>query len=441
MKKALALVLSAAMLLSLAACGAQKAETTETTAAPKAAETKAAETTAAKAAETEAAEAEAASEEKEAVDFKAGMVCIGNENAAYDRNFYMAADNAKEILAKEGINVEWTYTYDHPAGDPVAADCEELADSGCQVVFLNSYGMEPAMFTVADDYPETLFIGMTNEGSKSDGRDNTVNAFADIYQGRYLAGVAAGCKLNELIENGTITEDKAVIGYVGAYTYAEVISGYTSFFLGARSVCPSATMLAEFIGSWGDPTLEAAAAQDLIDKGAVLISQHSDSTTPATTAQSNGVYHVGYNISMSDVAPDASIISSRIDWTNYMVYVIRTLANGGKVDQDYMGHGIADGDVVLTELNTAVAAPGTQEAIDAAIAKIKSGELEVFDTSTFTVNGEELTSSLVDMDCDFVPDEGYEAVFDGAYHESYFKSAPAFGERIDGITLVNEAYE
>ena len=405
MKKIVALLLAVCMILGLAACGG---ETGTNTASDK--------------------------------TYKVGMVCIGDEQAAYDRNFYMAADAAKEQLAKEGINIEWTYTYNHPEGDPVAVDCEELAGDGCIAVFLNSYGMEPAMLTVAKDYPDTTFIGMTNEGSWKDDLDNTVNTFPSIYEGRYLAGVAAGCKLNEMIDNGEITADEAVLGYVGAYTFAEVVSGYTAFFLGARSVCPSATMKVKFIGSWGDPTMEAATAQDLIDNGCVLISQHSDSTTPATTAQSNGVAHVGYNISMSDVAPEASIISSRIDWTNYMVYVIKTLVGGGKVDQDYCKHGIKDGDVCLTELNTKVAAEGTQAAIDEAAAKIKSGELQVFDTSTFTVGGEEVTTCFaLDMDGDFTADTE-EAVFDGAFHESWFQSAPYFALRIDGIELLNEAY-
>ncbi|MBR3260771.1 MAG: BMP family ABC transporter substrate-binding protein [Firmicutes bacterium] len=278
---------------------------------------------------------EGGSEEAGDTVYQVGMVCIGDDNAAYDRNFYMAADEAQKILADKGINIEWTKTYNHPEGDPVAVDCEELAGAGCIAVFCNSYGMEPAMLTVAGDYPDTVFVGMTNEGSWKDDLANTVNAFPSIYEGRYLAGVAAGMKLQEMVDKGEIKAEEAVIGYVGAYTFAEVISGYTSFFLGARSVCPSATMMVEFIGSWGDPTMEAAAAQDLIDKGAKLISQHSDSTTPATTAQSNGVPHVGYNISMSDVAPEASLISSRIDWTNYFVYVIETIVNGGTVDQDY----------------------------------------------------------------------------------------------------------
>ena len=372
--------------------------------------------------------------------YQVGMVCIGDDNAAYDRNFYMAADEAQKILADKGINIEWTKTYNHPEGDPVAVDCEELAGAGCIAVFCNSYGMEPAMLTVAGDYPDTVFVGMTNEGSWKDELPNTVNAFPSIYEGRYLAGVAAGMKLQEMIDNGEIKAEEAVIGYVGAYTFAEVISGYTSFFLGARSVCPSVTMKVEFIGSWGDPTMEANAAQDLIDKGAKLISQHSDSTTPATTAQSNGVPHVGYNISMSDVAPEASIVSSRIDWTNYFVYVIETIVNGGTVDQDYCQHGLKDGDVALTELNEAVAAEGTQAKLDEVRAQIESGEIQVFDTSTFTVGGAEVTTAFaLDTDGDFAPDSE-EAVFDGAFHESYFQSAPYFALRIDGIELLNEAY-
>ena len=372
--------------------------------------------------------------------YNVGMICIGDENAAYDRNFYMAADAAKEQLAAKGINIAWTYTYNHPEGDPVATDCRDLGDAGCIAVFCNSYGMEPAMLTVAPEYPDTVFVGMTNENSWKDDLDNTVNTFPSVYEGRYLAGVAAGMKLQEMIDNGEIKADEAVIGYVGAYTFAEVISGYTAFFLGAQSVCPSATMMVEFIGSWGDPTMEANAAQDLIDKGAVLISQHSDSTTPATTAQKNDVYHVGYNLDMSDVAQDASIVSSRIDWTNYMVYVIETIVNGGKGDQDYKQHRYADGDVKLTDLNENVAAAGTADKLAEVEAALADGSLQVFDTSKFTVGGKELKSAFaLDTDGDFTPDKE-EAVFDGAFHESYFQSAPYFAQRIDGITLLNEEY-
>ncbi len=404
MKKVLAIALALAMVLGLAACGGSSSSTTTTPA--------------------------------EKTTYKIGMVCIGDQNAAYDRNFMMAADAATEQLAAEGINIEWIYKYNNPT--EVADDCADLADEGCIFVVCNSYGQEPQMLITAADYPNTVFVGCTNQGSQADDLPNTINAFPNIFEARYLAGVAAGCKLNEMIEKGEITADQAVMGYVGAYTYSEVISGYTAFFLGARSICPSVTMKVQFIGSWGDTALEEAAAQDLIDRGAVLISQHSDNTSPATTAQKNGKYHVGYNIAMSDVAPDASIISSRIDWTNFFVSTIRTIVNGGAVDQDYLNHGLKDGDVCLTDLNTAIAAAGTQEAIDAAAEAIKSGELKVFDTSKFTVNGETLTSLMADTDGDFAGDT--EAVSDGFFHESYLLSAPQFSARIDGIELVNEAY-
>jgi len=411
MKKVLAILLALAMVFAFAACGEEK---------------------------------ESDKDKKDETVYKIGMVCIGDETQAYDQNFYKAADAAKAQLASEGINIEWVYTYKHVEGEPVAEDNETLAEEGCLVIFNNSYGQEPAMLQVAPLYENVTFVSCTNEVSSRDFLDNTINAFPDIYEARYLAGIAAGMKLNELIEKGEITADEARLGYVGAYTFAEVISGYTAFFLGARSVCPSATMYVNFIGDWGDYGLEKDAATLLIeDYQCKVISQHSDQVSPAVVAQEKGVYHVGYNIAMSgdDIAPNASIISSRIDWTNFFVKVIKTAVAGEKQDQDYLGYGLKTGDVALTELNTKIAADGTAEAIEAARAKIESGELHIFDTSTFTYEGgKTLETFLVDMTGDFVGDEGYEAVFDGYFHESYFKSAPAFGVQIDGITLTNVAY-
>lgn len=403
MKKIIAIIMSLVLLFSLTSCGKKEIETNT----------------------------------NDEIVIKVGMVCIGDENAAYDRNFYQAADNATKILSDKGINVEWLYTYNHPEGDAVTTDCEELAEYGCNIVFLNSYGQEDSMLMVAADHPDTYFAALTNEASSRDNNSNTINAFPSIYEGRYLAGIAAGCKVQEMIDNGDITKEEAKLGYIGAFPFAEVISGYSAFFLGARSVCPDITMSVVFVNSWSDATLEQAAAESLYSRGCVLISQHSDSTTPATNAEKNGIYHIGYNIDMSDIAPNASIISTRIDWTNYFVKMIESYYNGKELPQDYMGYGIADGEVVLTELNESIAAPGTAEAIAKAEEEIKNGNLHVFDTSTFTVNGEVITESLVDITGDFIGDEGYNAIFDGYYHESYFKSAPSFDIQIDGITLVN----
>lgn len=416
-KRILAVLLTAIMILGLVACSSLN-DTTESS-------------------ESETTTAASSGETK---TVKAGLIVIGDENdQGYTYNFIRGQESATEVLAAEGINVDWTIRYNLVEGDPVAVANEELADEGCEIIFNNSYGMEPAMLTVAPDYPEVQFVGMTNQASWTDDLDNTHNTFSRIYEGRYVAGVAAGMKMQEMIDNGDITEDEAVIGYVGAYSYAEVVSGFTAYFLGARSVCPSATMLVQFVGSWSDATEEANAASALADMGCIMISQHSDNTTPATTAQQKGVFHTGYNNDMSGVAPDASIISTRIDWTNYFVYAIEAIANGETFDQDYC-HGMAEGEVVMTDLNEAIAAEGTAEKLAEVEDQIASGELQVFDTSTFTVDGEEVTSCMaLDTDGDYVADSD-EAVFDGAFHESYFQSAPYFTLQIDGITWVNEAY-
>ncbi len=372
---------------------------------------------------------------------KVGLVCIGDENdQGYTYNFMRGKEAADAALKAEGINVEWIVKYNLIEGDPVAVANEELVeDEGCEIVFNNSYGQEPAMLTVAADYPEVQFVGMTNEGSWKDDLDNTHNAFSRIYEGRYLAGVVAGLKLQEMIDNGEIAADEAVIGYVGAYSFAEVISGFTAYFLGARSVCPSVTMKVQFVGSWSDATGEANAAAALCDAGCVMISQHSDNTTPATTAQEKGVFHTGYNNDMSGVAPKASIVSTRIDWTNYFVYAIKAVYNGGNFDPDYC-HGLAEGEVVLTDVNTEIAAEGTAEKLAEVEKGLKDGSIQVFDTSTFTVGGQELTTAFaLDTDGDFAPDSE-EAVFDGAFHESYFQSAPYFAIQIDGIEWLNSAY-
>ena len=378
---------------------------------------------------------------------KVGLVCIGDENdQGYTYNFIRATETAKEALAAKGIDVTWVIKYNLIEGSPVQDANEELAEQGCAVIFNNSYGQEPAMLQVAKDYPNVQFVGCTNEASWKDTLDNTHNAFNRIHEGRYIAGVVAGMKLQEMIDNGTIKAEEAVIGYVGAYSFAEVISGFTAYYLGAKSVCPSVTMKVQFVGSWSDAKLEGEAAQALIDKGCKLISQHSDNTTPATVAQAAGVFHTGYNADMISAAPQASIISTRIDWTNYFVYAIETVANGGNFAQDY-SHGLVDGEVVLTTLNTDICAPGTADKIAEVEKGIKNGTIKVFDTSKFTVGGNAVTSALaIDVDGDFNPDKG-EAIWDGEFHESYISdgtdslmSAPYFALQIDGIEWLNVAY-
>ena len=424
MKKIIALLLALVMVLGLVACAASEPAAEEPAATEEPAE------------DSSEAEEPAA----EAKTIKVGLICIGDENdQGYTYNFIRGKEAATDALAAKGINVEWIVKY-NIGEDSGCEDANiELAEEGCEIIFNNSYGHEPFMLKVAPDYPDVQFVGCTNQNSWGDDLANTHNAFANIYEGRYIAGVAAGMKLQEMIDNGEITADQAVIGYVGAFSFAEVISGFTSYFLGARSVCPSVTMKVQFVGSWSDATEEGNAASALCDMGCVLISQHSDNTTPATTAQSKGAFHTGYNNDMTGVAPEASIIGTRIDWSVYFEHAIETVANGGELEQDWC-HGMDEGAVVMTALNEAIAAPGTAEKLAEVEEQIRTGALNVFDTSTFTVEGAEVTNSFaLDTDGDFVPDSE-EAVFDGAYHESYFQSAPYFALTIDGIEWINSAF-
>ena len=424
MKKFLAILLSLVMVLSLAACGGGSDQPSPTTDKP--AENQPADDQGGGAPETKTV--------------KVGLICIGDENdQGYTYNFIRGKEAATEALAAKGIDVDWVVKWNIAENSGCEDANIELADDGCQLIINNSFGFEDHMLKVVDDYPEVEFIACTNQGSWNDGRDNTHNAFANIYEGRYLAGVVAGMKLQQMIDDGEITADQAVIGYVGAFSFAEVISGFTAYYLGARSECPSATMKVQFVGSWSDATEEANAASALADMGCVMISQHSDNTTPATTAEAKGVFHTGYNNDMISVAPGASLIGTRINWAPYFEYAIEAVANGESFDQDWC-HGMDMGAVVMTDLNEDIAAPGTAEKLAEVEAMIRSGELQVFDTSTFTIEGKALESAFaLDTDGDFTPDSE-EAVFDGAFHESYFQSAPYFALSIDGIEWLNSAF-
>lgn len=409
MKKVLALILALVMVVMLfAACGAS--------------------------------EEDAGTDSGDAKTVKVGLICIGDENdQGYTYNFIRGKDAATEALKEKGINVEWLVKW-NIGEDSSCEDANiELAEAGCQLIINNSFGFEDYMLKVAPEYPDIQFISCTNQASWCDDLANTHNAFANIYEGRYLAGVVAGMKLNQLIDEGTITEDQAVIGYVGAFSFAEVISGMTAYYLGARSICPSATMKVQFTGSWSDATEEANAASALIDAGCVLLSQHADNSTPATTAQSKGAFFTSYNNDMISVAPEAVLIGTRIDWSIYFTEIIEAIANGEEIPQDW-SKGIADGAVVLTELNEAIAAPGTAEKLEEVKKGIIDGSVKVFDVNTFTVNGAPLTTAYaLDTDGDFTPDSE-EAIVNGAYAESYYQSAPYFAIAIDGIEWLNSAF-
>ena len=406
MKKFLALLLALVMALSLFACGKKDDDSDKT-------------------------------------KVKVGFITLHDENSTYDLNFINAA---KEAIKNLGLTEDdYIMKNNIPEGQECLTAAEDLVDQGCNIIFADSFGHEPYMIEAAQKYPNVQFCHSTGTRAHTEGLANYHNAFASIYEGRYLAGIAAGMKLNEMIENGTeingvkVTADNAKIGYVGAFTYAEVISGYTSFFLGARSVCPSVTMDVTFTGSWYDEALEKEGAQKLIAGGCNLISQHADSLGAPTACENAGVPNVSYNGSTQSAGPNTYIISSRINWAPYYEYAIQAVIDGKTIDTDWTGN-LATGSVVLTELNEKVAAAGTADAIKAATEKLEKGEIHVFDCSTFTVKGEHLTTYMADVDTDkdYTPDT--EAIKDGYFAESSDRSAPYFDLAIAGITRLDENF-
>ena len=327
---------------------------------------------------------------------KVGFICLHDENSTYDKNFI---DAAKAACKNAGLSEDqYIIKTNIPEGQECYNAAAELVDAGCNVVFADSFGHEDFMIQAAKEFKDVQFCHATGTKAHTEKLSNYHNAFASIYEGRYLAGVAAGMKLNEMIEAGEFTADQAKMGYVGAFTYAEVISGYTSFYLGAKSVCPSVTMDVTFTGSWYDEALEKEAANKLIAGGCKLISQHADSEM-----------------------------------------VIKAVQDGTALDSDWTGT-LKTGSVVLTDVNEKVAAKGTAEKIAEVTKQLEDGTLHVFDTSAFTVKGETLTSYMADVDTDADNAGDTEAIKDGYFHESEFRAAPYFNVQIDGINLLDQNF-
>ena len=423
MKKFLAMLLALVMALSLVACGEKKDDTQGN-----------------------------GDGDSTAAKVKVGFITLHDENSTYDKNFI---DAAKEACANLGLVENEDYFIKTNVGETeqcaeVAAD---LVDAGCNIIFADSFGHEPYIIEVAKANPEVQFCHSTGTRAHTEGLANYHNAFASIYEGRYLAGIAAGLKLNAMIEAGDIKAEEAKMGYVGAFTYAEVVSGYTSFYLGAKSVCPTVTMDVTFTGSWYDETLEKEGAEKLIQGGCKLISQHADSLGAPTACENAGVPNVSYNGSTQAACPNTYIISSRINWAPYYEYAIKAVMDGTAIDTDWTGT-LATNSVVLTDLNTTVAAEGTAEAIAAATEKLEKGEIHVFDCSTFTTKADDtmnafkvdylkvdadghITSYMADVDTDQAYAGDTEVVHDGYFAESEKRSAPYFDLEIDGITRLD----
>ena len=425
MKKILAFLLAAMMVLAFAACGEDNGGTPTPTPDVKG-----------MSADVLPRNAMTPSVEIPA-DFKIGMICLHDENSTYDNNFIQAL---RQVQKELGLSDDQVVIVTNIGEDSSCYDAAvDLAkNKGCKVIFADSFGHESFMKQAAQEYPEVQFCHATGTSGKIANIENFHNAFASIYEGRYLAGIAAGLKLNEMIAAGKITAEQAVIGYVGAFTYAEVISGMTSFYLGARSVCPSATMKVRYTGSWYDQAKEQEAATALIEKDkCVLISQHADSLGAPTACELAGVPNVSYNGSTYSAGETTFIISSAINWAPYFQYIIETVVKGEAIAPDWCGT-IATNSVVLSGVNQDVAAEGTIEKINEAIKALEAGTLHVFDTANFTVDGKTLTEYLADVDGDYTGETN--VIHDGYFDESNavdFRSAPYFDIIIDGVTNLN----
>jgi len=362
---------------------------------------------------------------------KVGFIFLHDETSTYDLNFMNAA-----IQACENTGAEYVIKTNIPEGQECYDAAAELVDAGCNIVFADSFGHESFMIQAAKEFPDVQFCHATGTQAHSAGLANFHNAFATIFEGRYLGGVAAGLKLNEMIESGKITAEQAKIGYIGAYPYAEVKSGYTSFFLGARSVCPSATMEVTFTNSWFSPDLEKEAAIKLINNGCVLLSEHADSMGAPTECESNNIPFVFYNGSAAKDCPNTFIVASRINWVTFMEVMIGRVAKGDTLNADWTGN-LANGSVEMTEINEKVAAPGTAEKLEQVKADLIAGKTKVFDTSTFTVGGKPVESYQADVNDLGTFTGDTESIVNGEFAESVFRSAPTFDLDIDGITNID----
>lgn len=412
MKKAITLILSLAMsAMVLAGCGSTGSTT----------------------AEGNKAKNEVSSEGADASKIKVGIIYIGDENEGYTEAHMKGIEEMKKSLglSDDQIIEKKSIPEDEKCYDAAV----DLAEEGCNIIFANSFGFEDYIIQAATEYPDVQFCHATGFQAASSGLSNMHNYFTAVYESRYVSGVVAGLKLNKMIEDGTITKDECKIGYVGAYPYAEVVSGYTAFYLGAKSVCDSVTMEVQYTNSWASMDLEKSTAEALIADGCVLISQHADTTGAPTASEAAGVPIVGYNVSMIKTAPKAALTSAAINWAPYYTYAVQAVIDGKPIDTDWC-QGYKDNATFITELNKDVVAPGTEDKVKEVEAALKDGSLHVFDTSKFTVNGSSL-DELVKSDENYKKYADY--IADGYYHESEKISAPSFDIRIDGITELTKA--
>jgi basic membrane protein A len=446
MKKILALILSLVMIFALVACGTGTPASPSASAAasasakPSAAASPSASAAASASANASAAPSSAAPRDARTpipvANLKIGVILVHDENSGYDMSHI---EGIKTAIAALGVkDTQVIFKYNIPEDETCYDTAVDLADQGCQMVISDSYGHQSYMMDAAAEYPNVIFLACTGDTAALQPVSNVANMFPDTFQSRYVSGVVAGMKLKQLMDDGKVKDP--YVGYVGAYPYAEVVSGYTAFFLGVRSIVPTAHMDVQYTNSWYNPVAEGEAANALMSKGCVIISQHADSTgAPSAVEAANKtgkqVYCVGYNVSMLNVAPTAALTSAQNNWGALYTPIINKMITGEAMPADF-SLGYKDNAVMISELGKSCAA-GTADKVAAVVAALKDGSLQVFDTKNFTVGGKTITTyAWKDTNGDFKGDSG-EAIVNGVFQESVFRSAPYFGLRIDGIKELN----
>lgn len=341
---------------------------------------------------------------------KVGFVHVGDpSDMGYTYNHDLGTQNMMKALGLSENQV--LNKFNISEDDNCAAALRELAEDGCNIIFATSHGFEPYVQEVAAEYLDIQFCH-ANGYMAPTGEPNTHNYFGRIHEARYLSGIVAGMKAKEI--------GNPKLGYVAAFPYAEIVSGFTAFYLGAKSVYPEVTMKIMYTGSWNDPTKEAQNTQALADAGCGVISQHCDSSAPATAAQKAGIFQVGYNSPMIDVAPNASLTSAVWDWSKYLVFAVTCVVNGETIPPDWAG-GLSDGVCNISALNEALIADGSKEAVETARTAIMNGTLQVFagPLHGFSAEGEEIT------------------IEEGDYYEESIKaSCPSWYYILDGCEVV-----
>jgi len=364
---------------------------------------------------------------------KVGFIYVGDGSNPYTNNFMKAQQDIEE---KYGDKVETIAMYNVPEGDNVRAVLDELVEQKCDMIFSTSYGFGEYVKEYAVKYPEIQFCQATCDNADDDPiLDNYHTYMGFVYQGRYISGVVAGMKMKELLDAGEITTDDLWIEYVAAFPYSEVISGYTAFYLGASSVVPDVKMRVKYTNTWGDYKVEKKCAEELIKEGCIVISQHSDTTGPAVACENTSadtvVYHVGYNQTMSDVAPTTSLISCRINWSPYMVYAVGAVLKDEQIEDDInattfgndAGAGFDKDWIQMLELNEIIAAEGTYERIKELEEDFEDGKINVFQGDYIGVNPYD-ESDVIDLN--------------GGYIENANSSAPAFCYILQDVIIIEE---